>query len=233
METVYRDTNIIAVNKPAGLVVYSRQPGVSLMQQLVELLPDLTEVGRPPRYGLVHRLDKETSGIILIARNKETLKFLQKQFQERSVEKRYLGLIYGQIKPPQGRIESYLTRSPQDFRRQKSVPLGPNASGRLAQTDYQTLKTWTGYSLLEIRPKTGRIHQIRAQLSWKGHPIVGDRLYQFKNQSGPDCLSRMFLHSYSISLTWFDQKIKTFQAPLPEELEAVLKCLDQKQHVTT
>lgn len=233
MKIIHQDNNVIVVNKPAGLVVYNRGSDDSLMEQLITLFPDLAEVGTSARYGLVHRLDKETSGVILVARNKESLKFLQKQFQERSIEKKYLGLIHGQIKPTQGRIEGYLARSPQDFRRQKATPLGPESSGRLAQTDYQTLKTWTGYSLLEIRPKTGRIHQIRAQLSWKGHPIVGDRLYQFKNQSGPDCLSRMFLHSQSISLTWFDQKIKTFQAPLPKELEAVLECLDKTQHVTT
>lgn len=233
MQIIYQDEYAMAVNKPAGVSVYLPKPGDSLMSRLIQVIPELATVGQAPRYGLVHRLDKDTSGIILVARNKEALKFLQTQFQKRTVEKLYLGLIYDQIKPSQGKIESYLVRSPQDFRRQKAIPLGLNPIGRLAQTEYRTLKTWTDYSLLEIRLKTGRMHQIRAQLSWKGHPIVGDRFYQFKNQSGPKCLSRMFLHSQSISLTWFDQKIKTFQAPLPKELEAVLECLDKTQHVTT
>lgn len=224
MNIIFRDESIVAVDKPAGLRVYGGKD--SLVDRLIELVPEIGRVGQPPRYGLIHRLDKETSGIILAALDRDTLAFSQRQFAERQVAKTYLGLVYGHMKPSQGTIKSLLKRSPRDFRKQKAEPLTKDIAGRAAETGYRTEKRFLGYSLLEIYPKTGRMHQIRAQLAWKGNPIVGDRLYQFRGQTGPDCLKRMFLHSRSISLPRPNGTTITLSAPLPEDLQQVLDRLD-------
>jgi 23S rRNA pseudouridine1911/1915/1917 synthase len=228
MKIIFQDQDIIVVDKPAGLKVYSQGEETSLMEKLIELHPELKQVGSPKRYGLVHRLDKETSGLVIIAKNEKALLFIQKQFKNREVDKTYLGLIYKQIKPSQGEIISNLIRSPQNFKKQKVVAPAPSAKGRLAILNYRTIKSWEKYSLLEIKPKTGRMHQIRVQLAWKQNPIVGDPLYHFKGQTNPEKLERMFLHSQSISIMMLDQTTKTFQSDLPEELKQVINHLDKK-----
>lgn len=227
MEIIFEDENCLVVDKPAGLKVYGKQREDSLLQRLVKMFPQLTNAGLPPRYGLIHRIDKETSGVLLIAKNNETLEFLQNQFRERKVAKIYIGLIQGKMKPSHGVINSYLTRSPQDFRKQKAVLIKKKGTERVAQTTYRTIKSWNHYSLLEISPKTGRMHQIRAHLAWKKHPLAGDPLYRFKDSVDPKNLKRLFLHSQSVSIMMPDQKIKTFQSPLPEELKEVLDYLDK------
>jgi len=227
MEIIFENEDCLVVNKPAGLKVYGERLENSLLRRLIKISPELINVGIPPRYGLVHRIDKETSGVLLIAKNNKTLEFLQNQFRKRKVVKTYIGLIQGKIKPPRGLISSYLTRSPQDFRKQKAVLIKEKGTERMAQTIYRTIKSWNRYSLLEISPKTGRMHQIRVHLAWKKHPLAGDPLYRFKDSVDPKNLKRMFLHSQSVSIMMPDQKIKTFQSSLPEELKEVLDYLDK------
>ncbi len=227
MEIIFEDENCLIVDKPAGLKVYGGQIEDTLLQRLVKMFPELVNVGLPPRYGLIHRIDKETSGILLIAKNNKTLEFLQRQFRERKVTKTYLGLIQGEIKPSQGTINSYLTRSPQDFRKQKAVFLKQKGTERSSKTTYRTIKSWNNYSLLEIKPETGRMHQIRVHLAWKKHPLAGDPLYRFKDSIDPHNLKRMFLHSQSVSIMMPNREIKTFQSSLPEELKEVIDYLDK------
>jgi 23S rRNA pseudouridine1911/1915/1917 synthase len=227
MEIILQAQNLIVANKPAGLKVYDSSKEDSMMERLIRNFPDLVSVGVAPRYGLIHRLDKETSGVVLIARNQLSLDYYQKEFRERRVTKTYLGLVHRQINPPQGIIESYLKRSPKDFRKQKAQPFSLFSSGRIAKTFYRTQKTFYGFTLLEIQPKTGRMHQIRVHMAWKNHPLAGDPLYFFKGQKKPDCLQRMFLHSFSLKINMPDQGIKCFQAELPKELQEVINCLSK------
>ncbi len=225
MKIIFQDKDLIVVDKPAKLKVYGKDSEDSLMKQLINDFPDLISVGISPRYGLIHRLDKETSGVILVARNQSSLSFFQKQFLNRQVNKTYMGLIHGHINPKNGILKSFLTRSPKDFRKQKAIPIPLSGQERVAETIYKTKEEFSKYTLLEIKPKTGRMHQIRAQMAWKGCPIVGDQLYQFKGQTEPACLKRMFLHSMSIKIAMPNQQERLFQAELPEELKEVINCL--------
>ena len=177
----------------------------------------------PGGFSLAHRLDKDTSGALLIAKNEETLEFLRKQFQERTVGKEYLCLVEGEIKK-RGTIETLLGRSPQDRRKQKVfLPGEPGAEGkREAKTEYRVKKNYLDYTFLEVTPRTGRKHQIRVHMQHLGHPIAGDRLYGFKNQRIPEGLTRQFLHANSLSFALPNGKRASVESLLPEELKLVL-----------
>ena len=156
-KVIYENNDLLVIDKPAGMVV-----------------DDI------PRR--VHRLDKDTSGILLIAKNDQALEFFQKQFKERRVEKKYIALIVGHLKTKQGIIETLIGRSPKDRRKQKVFLAGePDSQGkREAVTKYKVLKRLKNFDLVEITPKTGRKHQIRCHFAYLGHPIVGDKMYGFK-----------------------------------------------------
>ena len=206
LNTLYEDATLQVVEKPAGIDIKQVQ---SFLQE-----------GFFP----AHRLDKDTSGLLLIAKTKDTLEYLQKQFKERRVQKTYLCLVEGNFTEDKGEIETLLGRSPNDRRKQKVFLLGePGAEGkREASTQYQVLKQYQGYAFLEVRPKTGRKHQIRVHLSSLNHSIAGDKLYSFKNQRAPQGLKRQFLHAYSLTLILPDGVEKTFTSPLPKELQSIL-----------
>jgi 23S rRNA pseudouridine1911/1915/1917 synthase len=175
----------------------------------------------------VHRLDKDTSGILLVAKNDESLEFLQRQFKERTAEKKYLALVVGNLKNKQGKIETLLGRSPGDRRKQKVYSaLAPGTEGkRKAVTEYGVLQRFENYDLIEAEPKTGRKHQIRAHLSYLGHPIAGDKMYGFKNQPCPNELKRQFLHANYLKIKLIDGAEKEFHSDLPEDLKIVLENL--------
>ncbi|MBI2042435.1 MAG: RluA family pseudouridine synthase [Candidatus Nealsonbacteria bacterium] len=202
MEIIYEDENVRALNKPAGV--------------------DVESVNRR-----VHRLDKDTSGVFLTAKNEETLDFLQKQFKDRKAEKTYLALITGNIKNKQGKIETLLGRSPGDRRKQRIfLAHEPAAIGkREAVTEYNVLESFSGYDLVEVRPKTGRKHQIRAHMAYLGHPIAGDKLYGFKGQALPEGLARQFLHASALKITLPNGQIKEFKSELPNDLKVCLQKL--------
>lgn len=208
MKILYQDENVLAVDKPAGIVV-----------------DDI------PRR--VHRLDKDTSGIFLIAKNDESLEFLQKQFQERKVKKKYLALVVGNLKEQEGTIETLLGRSPKNRKKQRAfLPFGPDAlkkGKRLAITEYRVLERYTDgknyYTLVEVVPKTGRKHQIRAHLTYIGHPIAGDKMYGFKNQPCPNSLKRHFLHASYLKIKLPNGQIKKFKSELSNELKLCLQNL--------
>jgi len=172
----------------------------------------------------IHRLDKDTSGIFLVAKNEKALEFFQKQFQERKVEKKYLALVVGNLKNKEGEIKTLLGRSPKDPRKQKVyLPHEPQNEGkREAVTRYKVLQRFKDYDLIEVKPETGRKHQIRAHFAYLGHPIAGDKLYGFKNQPCPKGLKRQFLHASYIKIELPNGEIKEFQSELPNELKTKL-----------
>jgi len=199
MKVIYEDENVKVIDKPAGVTIES--------------------FNKP-----AHRLDKNTSGVLLLAKSDEALEFLQKQFKERKVEKKYLALVTGNLKNEKGEIETLLGRSPKDKRKQKVYfPHDPKAEGkRLAKTCYQVLQRFKEYDLIEVEPKTGRKHQIRAHFAYLGYPIAGDKVYGFKNQPCPKNLKRQFLHSSCLKIKLPDGKIKEFKSALPKDLKTKL-----------
>jgi len=200
LNVLYEDENLLAVDKPPG-------------------------VNSDDLKGRIHRLDQDTSGVLLIAKNKKALDFFQKQFKQRRVRKKYLALITGIPKLEKGEIRGLIARSPNDRRKQKVLsPLEPGAEGkREAITKYRVVKKFKKYALVEAEPKTGRKHQIRAQFAYLGHPLAGDRLYGFKNQPKPKGLKRHFLHANQIKIKLPSGREKEIISPLPEDLKKVLK----------
>ena len=199
LRIAYEDDSMLIVDKPAGLVVHpSAGHGTGTMVNALlgrardrgEPLGSIAGVGRP---GIVHRLDKETSGLIVVAKSDAAQASLMRQFGERSVEKEYLALVRGAAPAPRGRIEAPIGRDPRDRQRMAVV-----AGGRESTTEYEQLGEGGGYALLALRPLTGRTHQIRAHLAYLGLPIAGDLRYG--GGEGPGGLRRQFLHAARLGL---------------------------------
>ncbi len=230
LKIIYEDKDLLVIDKPAGIIVFPE--GISKAETLIEHLtkqfPELKKVGKSPRYGIVHRLDKDTSGILLIARDKNSLVHLQKQFKERQVRKKYIALVEGIIKENEGKIKTLLGRSPKNRKKQRVFLYGePKSQGkREAETHYRIIERFNNYTLLEIEPKTGRKHQIRCHLAWIHHPIVGDKLYGFKNQSFSS-LNRHFLHANYLKIKLPNGKEKEFESELPSNLKNIIKHLKE------
>ncbi|MCK5044448.1 RluA family pseudouridine synthase [Candidatus Parcubacteria bacterium] len=225
IEIIYEDDNLLAVNKPAGIVVFpeGKYQGKTLIDCLIEERPKLKKVGSPPRYGVVHRLDKDTSGILLIAKNDKSMEFLQKQFQERKVFKLYTALVVGNLENEQGTIETLIGRSPKDRKKQKAYSALEAKKGlRTAVTKYRVLQKFENYGLIEVEIKTGRKHQIRCHFNYLSHPLAGDKIYGFKNQSCPPSLKRHFLHAGHLKIKLLNDKILALNSELPEDLEKAL-----------
>ncbi len=226
IKIIYQDSDFLVVNKPAKMLVYSPAPKEkSLIKELSQQQPLLTKVGQQPRYGIVHRLDKEASGIVLVAKNDRTLSFFQKQFQERKVGKKYYALVWGTVKPTKGILKDLIGRSKQDFRKQKIfLPHSPlSINKRTAESTYRLIRQFIGCALLEVTIKTGRRHQIRIQLTERNHPLVGDKLYGFKDQNQKQ--PRLFLHGFFLKIKLPNGEEKSFNSPLPLQLKNILLCL--------
>jgi len=231
IDVVFENGDVLVVNKPPHVVVFSEKEAKakSLLSLLLKKYPQLKKVGMPPRYGLVHRLDKETSGILLIAKNEKALHFLQKQFKKGEVLKKYIALVVGQTREDEYKIESLIGRSLKNKTKQKVyLPFGPRAAGkRVAITHYRVIKRFPDYTLLEVTPKTGRKHQIRVHLSYANHPIAGDKKYGFRNQPCPSGLKRHFLHAYFLKIKLPNKKVRVFKSKLPEDLKETIKKLKE------
>ncbi len=191
---------------------------------LTQHYPALKNVGEDPlRPGIVHRLDKETSGLVIIAKNDPTFSYLKGLFQSRTITKTYIALVYGHPANPQGVIDIPLgklgTKQTTQLKGKKVLV------ERDAITEYKTLQTFKEYSLLEVSPKTGRTHQIRIHLKSIGHPIVGDQLYAPRKESLPAGLQRLFLHAQKISLITPDGKSLVLEVDPPEDLQKTLSGL--------
>ncbi len=190
LNVVYEDEDLVVVDKPAGMVVHpahGHQDG-TLVNALLARYPDLPfdEDNRP---GIVHRLDKDTSGLIIAAKNEGARRNLQLQFKEGQVEKTYLALVEGKVEPRRGMIDAPIGRDGRHRKRMAVVQRG----GREAVTEYQVLEHLGDYTLLEVRPRTGRTHQVRVHLAFIGHPVVGDTVYGYRKQRLG--LKRQFLHA--------------------------------------
>jgi 23S rRNA pseudouridine1911/1915/1917 synthase len=181
-------------------------------------------IGGEMRPGIVHRLDKDTSGLILLAKNERMHRHLGAQFRDRKVHKTYLALVDGHPPTPSGRIEAPIGRNPKD-RKQMAVVLA--GEGRPAVSEYHTLETFRQHTYLEVHPITGRTHQIRLHLRFVGCPVSGDRMYGHQKSSIP--LARHFLHAASLRVRLLgEENERTFTAPLPAELEEVLAFLREE-----
>jgi 23S rRNA pseudouridine1911/1915/1917 synthase len=241
---VYEDDDVIVIDKPACLTVHPSvtQKNDTLVNALISRYPPLKNVGDDAlRPGLVHRLDKDTSGLMIIAKNNKAFAFLKKQFQERKVEKKYLALVVDKPKEPTGEIKTFITRSKSDPTKQKVIKY-KKASGALsaktpdafsshreAITNYKTLREFKNFTLIEALPKTGRMHQIRVHLAWLGIPVAGDKKYGRKNQTSPPGLKRQFLHASKLKIKLPDGQKKEFSSLLPPDLSRVLTALETKR----
>lgn len=232
LKVIYEDKNVLVIDKPAGIIVFpeGKIKEKTLIDYLLEKFPDLKNVGTASRYGIVHRLDKDTSGILLVAKNNRALDFLQRQFKERKVVKKYLALVVGKIETNQGKIETLIGRAPKNRKKQKVyLPYEPKAKGkrlRKAITEYKALKRFKNYTLIEAVPKTGRRHQIRCHLAHLSHPIAADKIYGFKNQPKPEKLDRQFLHAEFLRIKLPDGKEREFNSDLPENFKKILEKLN-------
>jgi 23S rRNA pseudouridine1911/1915/1917 synthase len=215
IEILYQDASVIAVNKPAGLVVHAGAGAISgtLVNRLVHHFKTLSQVGGELRPGIVHRLDRGTSGVMLVARTDSAHRALAAQFAGRTTEKTYLALVEGRVNADSGKITKPIARDPV-HRTRMTARLN---QGRDALTEYRVLRRFEKFTYLEVRIGTGRTHQIRAHLASIRHPVAGDKLY------GAQIAERIFLHAWRIR---FDSPATgervTVEAPLPKELETWL-----------
>jgi 23S rRNA pseudouridine1911/1915/1917 synthase len=219
LKVLYADEDVIIIDKPAGLVVHPGAGNVAgtLANALLHRFPEIAKVGPEDRPGIVHRLDKETSGVMVAARSARAYESLTSQFRRKDVWKTYLGLVWGQVTAPEGRIDWPIGRHATDGKR-ISVR---SRHAKDAETFFRVLRVFKDTTLLEIRPTTGRTHQIRVHLAAAGHPVAGDSLYGRKKP--PRKFPRLFLHAQIISFTHPGTgKRLEFASPLPPELEAVL-----------
>jgi len=221
LDVVYEDDVLLVVNKPAGMVVHPApgHPSGTLVNAVLARCPPIAQVGGPDRAGIVHRLDKDTSGLILVAKDEATRADLQRQFKRRQIGKVYLALVEDHVQPREGIIEVPIGRHKKDRKKMAVV-----RNGRRARTMYRAVEFFGRHTLLEVRPQTGRTHQVRVHLAWLGYPIVGDAVYGYRRQQL--LRGRHFLHAARLRCTHpATGEEVTFKAPLPPELADVLRRL--------
>ena len=223
LDIVFENDDLLVVNKPAGMVVHpaAGHDTGTLVHAVLGYDPEMEGIGGEERPGVVHRLDKETSGLILLAKNDRAHRWLQDQFRLRTVEKTYLALVDGAPPTPSGRVEASIGRDPSH--RKKMAIMSPG-KGREAVSEYITLETFKEHTLLEFHPHTGRTHQIRLHCMFLGCPIVGDKIYGHRKQLIE--LDRHFLHAAQLKIVLPGEKeAQMFKAPLPEKLQEILDSL--------
>jgi 23S rRNA pseudouridine1911/1915/1917 synthase len=214
---IYEDKDILVIDKPAGLTVHPApgHPSHTLVNAVLAHCPGLAMSNDLVRPGIVHRLDKDTSGLIVIAKNDFAREYVAAQFKSRTVTKGYLVLVKGRLSPEQGIIEAPIGRDPHSRRRMAIVEAGKEAT-----TQYQVRKYLDNYTLVEVTPVTGRTHQIRVHLSAIGYPVVGDPIYGVKSTH----LNRQFIHAYRLGFRLpSTEQYQEFTSPLPIDLEQALE----------
>jgi len=226
LDIVYEDADLIVINKPAGMVAHPAAGHASgtLVNAVLAHCPELRGVGEETRSGIVHRLDKDTSGLILVAKNEAARENLQRQFKNRSVHKVYIALVEGHLAPPQGLIDVAIGRDKLQRKRMAAV-----SDGRPSRTAYKAIEFFDKgaqhYTLVNVRPQTGRTHQIRVHFAWLKFPIVGDTVYGRRRKTTLP-LKRHFLHAQSLTFRLpSDGREVTFTAPLPSDLVHILETL--------
>ena len=217
---LYEDEAVVAIDKPPGIVVHP-SPGTrhgTVVNALLHRLASVAGVGDPERPGIVHRLDRDTSGVLLVARSVAALEGLARQFRERQITKRYVAIVRGRLMPAAGVIDRPIGRHPQE-RKRMSVR---SRRGRAAVTRWEILEYLPGATLVRLAPETGRTHQLRVHLAALGHPVVGDRVYGVRKAKGP-VFSRQALHAEEIRFTHpTTGQLVVVASPLPPDLVGLL-----------
>ncbi len=228
-EIIYEDENFLAVNKPVGVLIHKvksskfKDSEETLVDWLLKNYPEVKNVGDEPeiRPGIVHRLDKDTSGVVLIAKNQKYFDYLKSLFEKNEIKKTYLTLVWGKVEPRSGIIDK-----PIGITKTVKRTIGKGKMLKEAITEYKVIKFFPFFSLVKVFPKTGRTHQIRVHLSSIGHPIVGDLLYSRKQN--PFGLKRQFLHAESLEFNLMEGGHIKIEAELPEELnKLILRLTDE------
>ncbi len=225
LTVIYEDKDIIVIDKPAGVVVHPSpgHPSHTLVNALLAHCPSLASSNDIMRPGIVHRLDKDTSGLMVIAKNDYARQFLVNQFKSHAVTKNYLALVKGRLPHEQGIIEAPIGRDPRNRKR-----MAPVETGKEASTQYKVKEYLNNYTLLDVAPKTGRTHQIRVHLKAIGCPVVGDSVYgtRCKHEALAPWVKRQFIHAYRLGFRLpSTNKYQEFTCPLPPDLKQVLKLI--------
>ena len=216
LDIVWEDQHLLIVNKPAGLTVHPApgHPSHTLVNGLLAIYPDLPGIGGEKRPGIVHRLDKDTSGLMMVAKTAEAHRSLSNEIQNRRIVKGYTALLNGHIKPQTGFIDASIARDPRHRKRMAVVH-----GGKPSKTHYRVVRYVSKFTLAHIYPETGRTHQIRVHMAYAGHPLVGDILYGHKTP----ILPHHFLHAHLLGFAHpTTKKYLEFNVPIPEFLEAAL-----------
>ncbi len=211
IHTIYEDDNVIVIDKPIG--VLSHKKGAINEEDTVAewALPRLNFDTFNNRTGIVHRLDRATSGVMIIAKNEISSKYIQKQFASRNVKKTYIAVVEGKLQTKHALIDMAIGRNPK-----KPQFFMISANGKSARTEYEVIKESKNYSMLELKPLTGRTHQLRVHLKSLGHPILGDNFY------GNKSLDRLYLHAFRLEITLPTKERKIFEAPLPTLFDKII-----------
>ncbi|MBP6060765.1 MAG: RluA family pseudouridine synthase [Candidatus Pacebacteria bacterium] len=239
LKILYEDKDILAIDKQAGISVHGdgRNDVETLADLILKEYPEMKNVGEPMeievngeikkifRPGIVHRLDKDTSGVLLLARNQNAYEFLKKQFQNREIKKTYITLVSGHMKNDTGTIDASIGRSPSDPRK-RIASRGKSGKLRDAVTEYKVLERieidGEKYTWVEVYPKTGRTHQIRVHMKFLNHPVVCDKLYA-SDKNCPESISRLALHAKSIEFKNLAGENLKIEAPISEDLKSINK----------
>jgi 23S rRNA pseudouridine1911/1915/1917 synthase len=223
LDILYEDDQVIVLNKPQGLVVHPAPGNYSgtLVHGLLFYGGKETET-QDHRPGIVHRLDKDTSGVLITAKNEKAHQFLAAQFQQKSTRKEYLALCRGRIEPETGKIENNLGRSERNRQRFTVVPSG----GKASLTAFQVLRRWKRVTFVRLKPRTGRTHQLRVHMRHIGHPILGDPLYGHGGQDG----CTLMLHAFSLTIVLPGESgTRTFRAALPPRFAEIIRGLNSDE----
>jgi len=227
IKILYEDKDILAIDKPSGIMVHPDGRDKNKDKTILDLF-----IKKYPKMEIVHRLDRDTSGVLLLAKNAKAHEFLKKQFMDRNIKKTYVAFVAGHINNEKGKINKPIGRSPSDFRR-RLAGRGARGEMREAITEYTVLKRFTSpqpspykgegvkFTYVEIFPKTGRTHQIRVHMKYINHPVVCDSLYDPKGFC-PKEIKRLALHAKSIEFRNLKEKIIKVESPLPKEFEKML-----------
>ncbi len=227
LDVLYEDDNVMVINKPAGLIVHQAAPtdqDPNVVDALLELHPEIAEVGDDPtRPGIVHRLDKDVSGVMVVAKTQEAFEDLKDQFQERSIEKEYIALVYGSLPKDFDTIKTNISRS-RSRGRMVSRPMSQD--GKESITEYSVIERLPTTTHVRVRIHTGRTHQIRVHFHALGYPLVGDKLYKLKKMKFRTLeLDRIFLHARRLGFNLLDGTRKIIEVDLPPELHNLLRQL--------
>jgi 23S rRNA pseudouridine1911/1915/1917 synthase len=220
LDIVFENQDVIILNKPPGMVVHPSAGHVSgtLVQAVLAHAPDIQGIGDELRPGVVHRLDKDTSGLIIFAKHDRAHQWMLAQFKDREVEKRYLAILDGKPPTPAGRIDAAIGR---DSRHRQKMAVVPPSKGREALTVYKTLEEFPDHTFVEVFPRTGRTHQIRVHMAFLGCPVTGDRIYGRRQASLP--VERQMLHAQRLGFCLPGENSPTaFEAQLPTDFNGVL-----------